>query len=135
MRISGCAAVDAYDKYLGVALESAPEPLALDVGDIGAAQAEVQAAEDDLWATGLGDVPLRDWQSASLLAPSTARTSQLQAIEIRMLQGPLGSLSDRDLEAVQRSRGCNVRRVRARRVENGAARWQRPARTTPSAQM
>jgi len=49
VRISGCAAVDAYDKYLGVALESAPEPVALDVGDIGAAQAEVQAAEDDLW--------------------------------------------------------------------------------------
>ena len=50
---------------------------------------------------GLGDVPLRDWQAAGLLAPSTARTSRLQAIEIRLLQGRLGSLSDRDLDAVQ----------------------------------
>lgn len=54
-------------------------------------------------APGLGDVPLRDWQSAGLLAPSTTRTARLQTIEIRMLQGQLGSLNDRDLDAVQRA--------------------------------
>lgn len=43
------AAVDAYDKYLGGPLGSAPDTVTHDVGDIAAAQAEIQAAEDDLW--------------------------------------------------------------------------------------
>jgi mRNA-degrading endonuclease toxin of MazEF toxin-antitoxin module len=51
-------------------------------------------------APGVGDVPLRDWESAGLLARSTVRASRLQAIEIRLLQGQLGSLSSRDLDAV-----------------------------------
>ena len=49
----------------------------------------------------LGDVPLLDWHAAGLLAPSTARAARLQAIETRMLQGRLGHLSARDLDAVK----------------------------------
>jgi mRNA-degrading endonuclease toxin of MazEF toxin-antitoxin module len=49
----------------------------------------------------LGDVPLQDWVVAGLLAQSTLRAGRLQAMEARLLEGKIGSLSDRDLAAVR----------------------------------
>ncbi|MCJ7437516.1 MAG: type II toxin-antitoxin system PemK/MazF family toxin [Acidimicrobiia bacterium] len=53
-----------------------------------------------LIAPGVGDVPLTDWESAGLLAPSTVRTGRLQTIEASLLQGQLGSLGQADLDFI-----------------------------------
>ena len=47
----------------------------------------------------IGDTPLRDWEAAGLLARSTLRAGRLQTVEARLLEGQLGSLSERDLAA------------------------------------
>jgi mRNA-degrading endonuclease toxin of MazEF toxin-antitoxin module len=49
---------------------------------------------------GVGDVPIRGWQDAGLLAPSTVRAGRLQTIEAGLLVGRLGTLGDDDLDAV-----------------------------------
>lgn len=49
---------------------------------------------------GVGDVPIRDWNGAGLLAPSTVRVGRLQTIESNLLGGLLGALGDQDLGAV-----------------------------------
>ncbi len=49
---------------------------------------------------GIGDVVLEDWQPAGLRQPSVLRTGRLLVIEHRLLTGPLGRLSPRDLAAV-----------------------------------
>ncbi len=49
----------------------------------------------------LGDVPLLDWHAARSPRPLDTRAARLQAIETRMLQGQLGQLSARDLDAVK----------------------------------
>ena len=52
-----------------------------------------------LRAPGVGDVTLQDWDGAGLLVPSTLRAGRLQTMEARLLDGQLGSLSPRDLDA------------------------------------
>jgi mRNA-degrading endonuclease toxin of MazEF toxin-antitoxin module len=47
----------------------------------------------------VGDVVLQDWESAGLLVPSTLRAGRVNAMEARLLDGRLGSLSRRDLAA------------------------------------
>jgi mRNA interferase MazF len=52
-----------------------------------------------LRAPAVGDVILHDWEAAGLLVPSTLRAGRLPTMEARLLDGRLGSLSERDLEA------------------------------------
>lgn len=54
-----------------------------------------------LTAPGVGDVPLTDWRSASLLAPSTLRAGRLQTMASGLLMGRLGTLSPADLDALK----------------------------------
>jgi mRNA interferase MazF len=51
----------------------------------------------------LGDVVLRDWQSAGLLRPSVVRTGRLQVMERRLLSTLRGALSQHDLERVNQA--------------------------------
>lgn len=51
---------------------------------------------------GPGDHPLRDWKKVGLRHPSTARISNLTAVEKKIIKRVLGTLSSWDLEAVQR---------------------------------
>lgn len=53
-----------------------------------------------LIAPGVGDVPLTQWETAGLLAPSTVRTGRLQTVEAGLLEGQLGALSIADLHSV-----------------------------------
>jgi len=49
---------------------------------------------------GMGDVVLEDWRAAGLRQPSVVRAGRLLVVEHRLLAGPLGQLSSRDLAAV-----------------------------------
>jgi mRNA-degrading endonuclease toxin of MazEF toxin-antitoxin module len=49
---------------------------------------------------GVGDVPIRAWQEAGLLAPSTVRAGRPQTIEASLLVGRLGTLGGDDVAAV-----------------------------------
>jgi mRNA-degrading endonuclease toxin of MazEF toxin-antitoxin module len=51
---------------------------------------------------GFGDVVLEDWSEAGLWRPSVVRAGRLFAFERRLLQRMLGSLSTRDMSAVDR---------------------------------
>lgn len=50
-------------------------------------------------APGYGDVPLEDWKVAGLLRPSTLRAGRLLVLESRLLQGRLGTITQRDSDA------------------------------------
>jgi mRNA interferase MazF len=49
---------------------------------------------------GIGDVILQDWSVAGLRQASVVRAGRILVIEHRLLAGPLGRLSPRDLAAV-----------------------------------
>jgi mRNA-degrading endonuclease toxin of MazEF toxin-antitoxin module len=53
-----------------------------------------------LTAPEVGDVPLTEWQSAGLLAPSTLRTGRLQTIGAGLLESQLGALSSANRDAM-----------------------------------
>lgn len=63
--------------------------------------AMVTSSRARLRSPALGDVPLRDWLAAGLLAESTLRAGRLQTMEMRLLTRQLGSLSEPDLAAVR----------------------------------
>ena len=50
---------------------------------------------------GPGDRPLREWRSAGLRHPSTARTSKVIAVEKKIVRRTLGKLSNEDLGKVE----------------------------------
>lgn len=49
---------------------------------------------------GPGDHPLRHWQTSGLRHPSTARVSNLLAVEKSLIRRRLGAVHDEDLRAV-----------------------------------
>lgn len=51
-------------------------------------------------APAVGDVRLIDWESEGLLHPSVLRAAKLRDLERFLLEGPVGSLSERDQESV-----------------------------------
>lgn len=61
--------------------------------------AMVTSSRARIRAPSVGDVVLQDWESAGLRAPSTLRAGRLNAMEARLLDGRLGSLTRRDLDA------------------------------------
>jgi hypothetical protein len=48
----------------------------------------------------VGDVRLTDWESEGLLHPSILRAAKLRDLERFLLEGPIGSLSERDQGSV-----------------------------------
>ena len=62
--------------------------------------AMVTSSRARLNAPGIGDVPLGDWRTAGLLAPSTGRAGRLQTMEVSLLERRLGALGERDLVLV-----------------------------------
>ncbi|MBI2467207.1 MAG: type II toxin-antitoxin system PemK/MazF family toxin [Candidatus Rokubacteria bacterium] len=51
---------------------------------------------------GPGDHPLEDWEAVGLRHPSTARISNILAVEKQIIKRVLGALSSSDLEQVTR---------------------------------
>lgn len=62
--------------------------------------AVVAMVTSHLGRSGLGDVVIRDWESAGLWLPSVVRVGRLQTLERRRLDGPLGTVTDRDLTEI-----------------------------------
>jgi mRNA-degrading endonuclease toxin of MazEF toxin-antitoxin module len=52
---------------------------------------------------GVGDLPLLHWRTAGLRHPSTARISNLLAVEKRIIKRALGRLHAEDLASVQQA--------------------------------
>lgn len=63
--------------------------------------AMVTSSRSKIERPGFGDVIVEDWEDAGLLRASTIRTGRLQTIERRLLTGPLGVLTPRDLDRVR----------------------------------
>jgi hypothetical protein len=50
---------------------------------------------------GAGDLPLKQWQAAGLRHPSTARISNILAVEKNLIKRVLGTLRPEDYERVK----------------------------------
>jgi len=52
-------------------------------------------------APGPGDHPLKHWSKVGLRHPSTARLSNLMAVDKNFIKGPLGTMPAEDLERIE----------------------------------